>query len=92
MIATGVFNALPPPRASATCVEDASYVRLIGGTQYSSAPTGSANGAFEVYDEGRYFVFTGKDIAGTPTTIEERQAELDAVSEMCRHRFPFPRT
>ena len=36
-------------------------------------------GPFEVYDSGRYFVVTGQHIAGTPTTIEERQTELEEV-------------
>jgi hypothetical protein len=33
----------------------------------------------EVYDRGRFFVFTGRPITGTPRTIEPRQAELEAV-------------
>jgi putative DNA primase/helicase len=33
----------------------------------------------EMYDQGRYFAMTGDHIEGTPTTIEERQAELEAV-------------
>jgi hypothetical protein len=32
-----------------------------------------------IFDRGRYFVFTGNHVTGTPTTIEERQDELDAV-------------
>jgi hypothetical protein len=36
-------------------------------------------GPFEVYEAGRYFVVTGEHVQGTPATIEERQAELDAV-------------
>jgi hypothetical protein len=32
---------------------------------------------FGVFDRGRYFVMTGDHVDGTPTTIEERQAELD---------------
>jgi primase-polymerase (primpol)-like protein len=34
-----------------------------------------------IFDAGRYFVFTGRHVTGMPTTIEERQAELDAVLE-----------
>jgi putative DNA primase/helicase len=34
---------------------------------------------FGVFDSRRYFVMTGEHVNGTPTTIEERQAELDAV-------------
>ena len=42
---------------------------------------GSRNrrGAFEVYDEARFFVMTGLHVPGTPTTINERQTELDVV-------------
>jgi putative DNA primase/helicase len=32
-----------------------------------------------VFDSGRYFVCTGRHVTGTPTTIEERQEELDEV-------------
>src|SRR5262249_25494249 len=32
-----------------------------------------------VFDSGRYFVFTGRHVRGMPTTIEERQKELDEV-------------
>lgn len=34
---------------------------------------------FGAFDRGRYFVMTGLHVRGTPTTIEDRQAELDAV-------------
>jgi putative DNA primase/helicase len=37
------------------------------------------SGPFEVYEHGRYFCMTGQHVRGTPTTIEERQAELDRV-------------
>jgi hypothetical protein len=33
----------------------------------------------EVYDALRYFTMTGAHLAGTPTTIEPRQAELEAL-------------
>ena len=36
-------------------------------------------GPIEVYDAGRYFVVTGEHVVGTPTRIEERQAELEDV-------------
>ena len=35
--------------------------------------------SFEVYTAARYFTITGCPVPGTPTTIEYRQAELDAV-------------
>jgi len=36
-------------------------------------------GNFESYDAGRYFCVTGNHLPDTPTTIEERQAELEEV-------------
>lgn len=36
-------------------------------------------GNFECYDSGRYFCVTGDHLPDTPTTIEERQAELEEV-------------
>jgi putative DNA primase/helicase len=46
---------------------------------------GSQQFAIEMYDEGRYFTVTGRHWAGTPETIEERQAELEAL-----HAEVFP--
>jgi putative DNA primase/helicase len=39
----------------------------------------SRNGRVELYDERRYFTFTGEHVPGTPTSVEERQAALDAL-------------
>jgi len=36
-------------------------------------------GMFEMYDQNRFFVMTGKRLAGTPGTIEPRQAEIEAI-------------
>jgi hypothetical protein len=36
-------------------------------------------GAFENYDRRRFFCVTGRHLRETPTTINERQAELDSV-------------
>ncbi len=36
-------------------------------------------GRFETYDCGRYFTVTGHHLAGTPPTIESRQAQLENV-------------
>jgi putative DNA primase/helicase len=33
----------------------------------------------ELYDRGRYFTMTGHHVAGTPTTIEARQREVNAL-------------
>lgn len=36
----------------------------------------------ELYEHGRYFAVTGEHIRGTPTRIEERQAELELIYGM----------
>ena len=36
-------------------------------------------GQMEIYDQGRYFTFTGQHLEGTPTEIMQRQAELAVV-------------
>jgi hypothetical protein len=36
-------------------------------------------GSVEMYSQGRFFTFTGLHLAGTPETVEDRQAELTAV-------------
>jgi putative DNA primase/helicase len=36
-------------------------------------------GNFECYGSGRYLSVTGNHLPGTPTTVEHRQAEMDAV-------------
>jgi putative DNA primase/helicase len=36
-------------------------------------------GHIEFYDDARYLTVTGQHLEGTPTTIEDRQAELDAL-------------
>ena len=41
--------------------------------------TRSRTGPYELYDHGRYFAVTGHHIAGTPTTVEERTAEIAAL-------------
>jgi hypothetical protein len=38
-------------------------------------------GHVELYDDRRFFTVTGAHLEGTPDTIEERQAELDALCE-----------
>jgi NrS-1 polymerase HBD domain/AAA domain len=42
-------------------------------------------GPLEIYEAGRYFAFTGDHLAGAPTTIEGRQAELE---EVLQHFLP----
>ena len=46
-------------------------------------------GPLEVYAQGRYFVMTGDHVAGSPTTIEARQAELETILEQY---LPAPET
>ena len=49
---------------------------LIKGT----VPTGgNKKGKVEMYSQGRYFTMTGHHLEGTPTTIEDRQSELEAL-------------
>jgi len=49
---------------------------LVKGT----LPPGSRRkGKTEMYDRGRYFTVTGNHLEGTPTTIEDRQEELEAL-------------
>jgi putative DNA primase/helicase len=40
---------------------------------------GRKRGHIEMYDSGRFLTVTGCHLAGTPTTVEARQAELDAL-------------
>lgn len=40
-------------------------------------PGGNRKGPVEMYDQARYFTVTGNHLAGTPTTIETRQQELN---------------
>lgn len=39
----------------------------------------------EVYDRARFFVVTGNQVSGTPSTIESRQSEMD---ELCNRLWP----
>lgn len=39
-------------------------------------------GNYEMYDQGRFFTFTGDHLPGTPGTIEERQDELNGLYNM----------
>jgi DNA adenine methylase len=40
---------------------------------------GRKQGGIEVYDAGRYFAMTGQRLTELPATIEERQAEIEAL-------------
>src|SRR5262245_1339165 len=60
-------------------------------------PAGRKKGPFEVYETGRYVTVTGQHIAGTPPSVETRQAELEAVhrqffGEAARKDTKAPRT
>ncbi len=35
----------------------------------------------EIYEDGRYFTFTGRHLDGTPETVEDRESELHALCE-----------
>ena len=45
----------------------------------ATLPSGVHKGAVEAYDFGRYFTVTGLHVVGTPRTIEERSAEINAL-------------
>jgi hypothetical protein len=51
------------------------HILLRGGL----LPGGRRQGHVEIYADGRYFTITGHHLEGTPTTIEERTAELAAL-------------
>src|SRR5260370_5495941 len=42
-------------------------------------PGGRRQGHVEIYADGRYFTVTGRHVEGSPTTIEDRTAELAAL-------------
>jgi len=42
-------------------------------------PGGNRKGKVEMYDSGRYFTMTGDHLPGTPSIIEPRQTELNAL-------------
>lgn len=44
-----------------------------------SIPAGKRKNGIEIYDHGRFFTWTGNHLAGTPETIEDCQAEIDAL-------------
>ena len=44
-------------------------------------PGARRKGKVEMYDTGRYFTVTGHHLEGTPTAIEDRQAELTILHE-----------
>jgi len=39
----------------------------------------------EIYSRERYFTFTGRHVAGTPLTVEDRQSQLDSL---CQRLWP----
>ena len=50
-------------------------------------PGANRKGKVEMYDRGRYFTVTGRHLPGTPTTLEDRQQELEALHAEI---FPAP--
>ncbi|MBM3266311.1 MAG: hypothetical protein FJZ01_01570 [Candidatus Sericytochromatia bacterium] len=49
------------------------------GTRAKKTAPAPGIGAIEIYDRSRYFTVTGRHLPGTPTTIEARQTELEAL-------------
>ena len=62
-------------------------------------PGGRRQGHVEIYADGRYFTVTGRHVEGSPTTIEERTAQLLALhgrlfgpnGDNCNDDRPIPR-
>jgi primase-polymerase (primpol)-like protein len=52
-------------------------IRFFGYAKLPAA--GRKRGNVELYDDGRFLTVTGRHLAGTPTTIENRQDEILAV-------------
>lgn|GEM_PF-1592612 len=45
----------------------------------ATIPKGRHGARIEIYSAGRYFCMTGMHLTGKPQTIEDRQAEIDAI-------------
>lgn len=52
---------------------------LVGEKPGDRCKTDYEDGEVEMYDHGRFFTYTGDHAEGTPTTVEERQEELENV-------------
>ena len=77
---------LPEAERAAIALQLASYTEWsVSGQGWHVVIRASLNGrgrhpaGIGIFDRGRFFVFTGQHVTGTPETIEERQAELEAV-------------
>jgi hypothetical protein len=77
---------LPEADRAAIALKLASYTEeSVSGAGWHVIVRASLNGhgrhpvGLGIFDRGRYFVMTGRHVTGTPETIEERQAELEAV-------------
>lgn len=82
----------PAPWAAADVAALASYTEVSPSGKgvkvfvRGSLPPGSRRrNQYEMYDEARFFTVTGHHLPGTPTTVEERTAELTAL-----HARVFP--
>jgi len=92
---SGQFNALPAAVQGILRGVD-SYVEVSpSGTGLrvflvgSLPPGGRKKGTIEVYDNGRYVTLTGHHLEGTPRTIEQRQAQIEAFHKKV---FGSPKT
>ena len=77
---------LPEADRAAIALQLASYTEWsVSGQGWHVVIRASLNGrgrhpaGIGIFDRGRFFVFTGQHVTGTPGTIEERQVELEAV-------------
>lgn len=64
---------------SGTGVHVIARARLPGGGRKRRIPDAQPNAAVEMYDTGRYFVMTGRHLAGTPTGLTERQGQVEKL-------------
>lgn len=68
------YTELSPTETGVHIIVRASLLALI--ERLGRAEIQHKKASIEIYDAGRYFTITGKHLPGTPTTIEERGAEL----------------
>ena len=68
------YTELSPTETGVHIIVRASLLTLID--RLGRAEIQHKKGSIEIYDAQRYFTITGKHLPGTPTTIEEREAEL----------------
>jgi hypothetical protein len=61
------------------------FVRSTKNTDRCSTSSLPGMSKIEIFDEERYFTVTGRHLPGTPTEVQERQEQVDAL---CQLAFP----